>query len=67
MTGLELAHQLADRIFIASMRPRLIAVDDVGVVDQLETAGIASMRPRLIAVDDRDVALLEADRRAELQ
>ena len=42
----------ADKGNRASMRPRLIAVDDALVPDQLLESHIASMRPRLIAVDD---------------
>ena len=37
---------------VASMRPRLIAVDDQDVADALNYRLNASMRPRLIAVDD---------------
>ena len=36
----------------ASMRPRLIAVDDVPDTVAIAAALSASMRPRLIAVDD---------------
>ncbi len=37
----------------ASMRPRLIAVDDrLPLLDPANINGLASMRPRLIAVDD---------------
>ena len=37
----------------ASMRPRLIAVDDLIVKNAYDAYKGASMRPRLIAVDDR--------------
>ena len=36
----------------ASMRPRLIAVDDEVLAWALSSGEAASMRPRLIAVDD---------------
>ena len=36
----------------ASIRPRLIAVDDVEVLAEDVSLGVASIRPRLIAVDD---------------
>ena len=43
---------------IASMRPRLIAVDDI-IPSKKPFEGIdASMRPRLIAVDDVGATLL---------
>ena len=38
---------------VASMRPRLIAVDDAGFEGDDVAVGAASMRPRLIAVDDQ--------------
>ena len=38
--------------FFASMRPRLIAVDDFSRAAALTQTSPASMRPRLIAVDD---------------
>ena len=37
----------------ASMRPRLIAVDDLKTRAEIGKINAASMRPRLIAVDDR--------------
>ena len=36
----------------ASMRPRLIAVDDDLIANMIDPWYRASMRPRLIAVDD---------------
>ena len=38
---------------VASMRPRLIAVDDREVLRRNLVPNEASMRPRLIAVDDQ--------------
>ena len=40
-------------VLTASMRPRLIAVDDSTTPTHSEPPPCASMRPRLIAVDDR--------------
>ena len=50
MTLSEFARAEVDRR--ASMRPRLIAVDDPSFADAYQGAMEASMRPRLIAVDD---------------
>ena len=41
-----------ESIYRASMRPRLIAVDDAEVRELAADVKHASMRPRLIAVDD---------------
>ena len=45
-------HQMLRILLLASMRPRLIAVDDHIDVELVEPHRLASMRPRLIAVDD---------------